>query len=62
MKIICTKEEFARLVRFCSEKEHENMCRGCIFECVCTQHEEWYEGAWLTRIEDVCEIVSDIDG
>ena len=57
MKIMCSVEEFSRLVRFCSESERADCCRGCTFETVCTAHEEMCEGAWMTRIEDVCEIV-----
>ena len=56
MKIICNKDEFAMLVRFCERYEYENACRGCLFECVCTKGEELCEGAWMSRIEDVCEI------
>ena len=62
MKIICSKEKFAQLVRFCATNEFENGCRGCLFECVCMKGDELCEGAWMERIEDVCEIGEGSDG
>lgn len=56
MKIICNKDEYALMVRFCERMEAENACRGCLFECVCMKGDELCEGAWLSQIEDVCEI------
>lgn len=56
MKIVCSKTEFARLVRRCESCAIDNACRGCMFENVCTKGEELCEDAWMSQIEDLCEI------
>lgn len=33
MKIVCTKEEFARLIRWCERAFNEVGCCGCPFRC-----------------------------
>ena len=35
MKITCTKEEFATLVRSCETSKTVDCCRGCIFAGWC---------------------------
>lgn len=62
MKIICSKDEFALLVRFCMATECESDCSGCIFETVCMKGEEMCEGAWMSRIENICEIGETANG
>ena len=60
MKIICTKNEFAQLVRSCAwSLEHED-CNGCMFMLMCsgdgTREDTIYE---ISGIEDICEVIVD---
>lgn len=57
MKIICSKEEFAALVRECYRCAREEACTGCPFSPVCTACGNFdYDDQIMTRIEDICEI------
>lgn len=53
MKILCSKEEFALLVRECQLCESEMRCADCLFTGVCQQ------GMDMDHIEDICEIVAE---
>lgn len=58
MKILCTKDEFALLVRSCMG-EHST-CSGCPFAFVCSQGgDEIFDDDIMEKIEDICEIVGD---
>ena len=57
MKILCSKEEFAALVRQCYRSAMDCRCDGCPFSPVCTCGiEQCYENQIMSRIEDICEI------
>lgn len=58
MKIICTKEEFAGLVRACEQigASSYTSCSGCVFNTVCAQDGDPSDGDIMYRIEDICEI------
>lgn len=58
MKIICTKEEFAALVKSCMGGQIYDNCRGCIMGALCSQG-EINDDIPMSEIEDVCEVVSD---
>ncbi len=61
MKILCTKDEFALLVRNCMGKH--STCSGCPFACICSQgSDDILDSDIMEKIEDICEIVSDQDG
>ena len=62
MRIICSKDEFAKLVRECMAAEIEGACRGCIFGGVCSKGDPLGDGDWMTGIEDVCNIGEDSNG
>ena len=53
MKIQCTKQEFALLIRECQLCDAQNECKGCLFNAICTRTDE------MNCIEDICEIVSE---
>lgn len=57
MKIICSKQEFAALVRSCMGSARFEACAGCPFAGICTAGgEPVYDEQIMTRIEDICEI------
>ena len=57
MKILCSKEEFASLVRSCLIGARYEACVGCPFACVCSAGgEPVFDEQIMTRIEDICEI------
>lgn len=57
MKIICSKDEFAALVRECYRSARDEGCTGCPFAPVCTAGvDPDYDDQIMTRIEDICEI------
>ena len=62
MKIICTKAEFAELVRSCMFSSYQEECSGCVFSFFCAQGGQMTEGDLMQRIEDVCEIGDEDDG
>ena len=57
MKIICSKDEFAALVRQCYRGSRDYSCDGCLFSSICTAgREQMYEDQVMSRIEDICEV------
>lgn len=66
MKILCTKEEFAELVRSCQMSQTgllDGGCSGCVFCGMCREGDHTDDEYYLmNQIEDICEIVSDSDG
>lgn len=62
MKLVCDKEEFARLVRLCTLNEVENTCRGCMFCGLCATGNEPGPGVIMSRIEDICIVEGDMSG
>ncbi len=57
MKIVCSKEEFAALVRECYRSATVESCKGCLFSSVCTAgYDILNDDHVMTRIEDICEI------
>ena len=38
MKISCTKEEYARIIRACQRNLVLNECKGCVMENICNDH------------------------
>ena len=53
MKILCSKEEFALLVRECQLCEAQHKCEGCLFSGICTKTDE------MNCIEDICRITTE---
>lgn len=37
MKIVCTKDEFARLIRWCTDNWVEDNCQCCVLRHICDQ-------------------------
>lgn len=64
MKIVCSKEEFARLVRNCehSTSSYPAGCSGCVFSTFCTQSGDASDDEIMTVIEDICEIGAEANG
>lgn len=59
MRIVCTKDEFAKLVRECSISSREEQCCGCVFAPVCSQAQDITDDyEIMSCIEDICEIES----
>lgn len=51
MKIVCSKQEFALMVRACECNLISDTCNGCLFYGLCKSLDTGVEG-----IEDICEI------
>lgn len=49
MKIVCTKEEYTGLIRWCEGTKHERECASCPFPCV--------EDAEVDSLMELCQIV-----
>lgn len=58
MKIICTKSEFAMLVRSCAYALQMEDCKNCWFSGICSENNAISDGEIMSCIEDVCEIES----
>ena len=57
MKIICTKSEFAMLVRNCAYEHQINDCQNCWFSDVCSETNKIdYQFEIMSSIEDICTI------
>ena len=56
MKLVCSKEEFAMLVRECQMCEAVDSCRGCFFTGLCSAVENEAEMYAMSCIEDICVI------
>ena len=59
MKIVCSKNEFARLVRSCEQAAKGFRCSSCVFAGLCTQGGDPTDDEIMCGIEDICEIVVD---
>ena len=51
MKILCTKEEYKKIVQKCAEAVKESDCQVCIFHAECQWDKDF--------LPDLCEIVSE---
>ena len=49
MKIVCTKEEYTRLIRWCEGTKYERECTSCPFPCA--------EDDDVAPIGKLCQIV-----
>lgn len=56
MKIICTKSEFAMLVRNCVYDHDATDCRHCWFQHICSEMNAMTEKEIMSSIEDICTI------
>ena len=58
MKIICSKNEFAGMVRVCERvcQDMYKSCSGCVFNNVCSSGGDPGDGDIMFGIEDICEI------
>ena len=56
MKIICTKSEFAMLVRNCAYDHSATDCRYCWFQHSCSEMNTMTEPEIMSSIEDICTI------
>ena len=59
MKIVCSKNEFATLVRACEliTSSSYNRCSSCVFAPICSQGGDLTDDDIMCVIEDICEIV-----
>lgn len=55
MKVVCSKNEFALLVRECQCNIADDYCHTCLFAGVCNTSKE-NPDAIMNYIEDICEI------
>ena len=60
MKIICTKSEFAMLIRNCQYDKCFDDCKNCWFRQICSEMNEMTETEIMSSIEDIC-IIEDGD-
>ena len=51
MKIICTLEEYARMIRMCQRGRDLNDCKGCVMANICG--EDFIEDAVQFEIDEV---------
>lgn len=56
MKIICTKSEFAMLIRNCQYDRCFDECKNCWFQQICSEMNEMTETEIMSSIEDICTI------
>ena len=56
MKIICTKDEFAFLVRNCWHDYADEECNNCWFCAICSQMNAVSETEIMSCIDDICVI------
>ena len=56
MKIVCNKDECARLVRECAEKRIRKLCDGCLFSLFCAQEGDAMYDEIMVRVEDICDL------
>jgi hypothetical protein len=56
VKIICTKEEFALLVRNCWHDYADEECKSCWFCAICSQMNAVSETEIMSCIDDICVI------
>lgn len=51
MKIVCTKEEFAQLIRWCVDNWVEDNCQCCVLRHICDQRSTSETGDIETFLE-----------
>ena len=56
MKIICTKSEFAMLIRNCQYDKCFEECKNCWFQQICSEMNTIKEPEIMSSIEDICTI------
>lgn len=56
MKIICTKSEFAMLIRNCHYDKCFDDCKNCWFQQICSEMNAMTETEIMSSIEDICTI------
>ena len=56
MKIICTKSEFAILIRNCQYEKCFEDCKNCWFLQICSEMKAMAETEIMISIEDICTI------
>ena len=56
MKIICTKSEFAMLIRNCQYDKCFEDCENCWFQHICSEMNAMTETEIMSSIEDICTI------
>ena len=54
MKIICTKSEFAMLIRNCQYDKCFEDCKKCWFQHICSEMNAMTETEIMSSIEDIC--------